>query len=376
MRIENENLLSQLNEKEDMTEKLHEYEENIHKLEEINQNMEGIKNQELTQKIMEFKEDWLIKESENLRLKEKNENMQNQILNFKRELDSLQEFIHMKEDQIKNRYNDEEVCIWLQMLLKELISINKKESFRIIGIDRKIDKIDIDNLIKSNYLNDAFVRFVIVNSIAYLQEWKESLNYLKQKYAESELKYDNIIEKYQNCKSEKTNLQNNSLILENNIKKLIEENQVLNEERFYILKSWMQNQNQNNTNMPSFIQSYDAFNLQKVMHGGNENYSTLMIDDEISSNMNHSKVPITSRVSQDHQNNMSQLGILRERARVSQNYSTCKRNISALSNRASWDAISNDMIKGKPSGGKLWNKKKNYSSTTSISFYKPQNPIK
>ena len=33
--------------------------------------------------------------------------------------------------------------------------------------------------------------------------------------------------------------------------------------------------------MPSFIQSYDALNLQKILNGGNENYSTLMIDDDV-----------------------------------------------------------------------------------------------
>ena len=78
------------------------------------------------------------------------------------------------------------------------------------------------------------MRFAIVNSIAYLHEWKESLNYLKQKYAESELKCDNIIEKYQTCiMKERNNLQNNSLILENKIKKLLKENQTLSEERFF-----------------------------------------------------------------------------------------------------------------------------------------------
>lgn len=380
MRVENENLVSQLNEKDEMAAKIQEYEENILKLQEINQNLEGMKNEELAKRIMEFKEEWLLKETENFRLKEKNENLQNQILNFKEELDSLQEFINIKEDQIRNRYKDEEVWICLQMLIKELISVNKKESFKIIGIDKKVDKADLDLLIKSNYLNDSYVRFAIVNSIAYLHEWKESLNYLKQKYAESELKYDNIIEKYQTCKNERNNLQNNSLILENNIKKLLEENQTLSEERFFIIKSWMQNQSQinANANLPSFIQSYDALNLQKILNGGNENYSTLMIDDDVVSNMNHSKIPVTSRVSQDHQINMSQLGVLRDRARMSQNYSNWKRNISALSNRVSWDAISNDQLKAnsKQTGGKLWNKKKNYSSTTSISFYKPHNPIK
>ena len=183
-----------------------------------------------------------------------------------------------------------------------------------------------------------------------------------------------LLKKYQTCKNERNNLQNNSLILENNIKKLLEENQTLSEERFFIIKSWMQNQSQinANANLPSFIQSYDALNLQKILNGGNENYSTLMIDDDVVSNMNHSKIPVTSRVSQDHQINMSQLGVLRDRARMSQNYSNWKRNISALSNRVSWDAISNDQLKAnsKQTGGKLWNKKKNYSSTTSISFYK------
>ena len=198
MRVENENLVSQLNEKDEMAAKIQEYEENILKLQEINQNLEGMKNEELAKRIMEFKEEWLLKETENFRFKEKNESLQNQILNFKEELDSLQEFINIKEDQIRNRYKDEEVWICLQMLIKELISVNKKESFKIIGIDKKVDKADLDLLIKSNYLNDSYVRFAIVNSIAYLHEWKESLNYLKQKYAESELKYDNIIEKISN----------------------------------------------------------------------------------------------------------------------------------------------------------------------------------
>ena len=94
--------------------------------------------------------------------------------------------------------------------------------------------------------------------------------------------------------------------------------------------------------------------------------------------MKNSKIHVTSRVSQDHQINMSQPGVLKDRARMSQNYSNCKRNISALSNRVSWDAISNDKLQAnsKQTSGRLWNKKKNYSSTTSINFYKPHNPIK
>ena len=96
MRVENENLVSQLNEKDEMAAKIQEYEENILKLQEINQNLEGMKNEELAKRKMEFKEEWLLKEIENFRLKEKNENLQNKILNFKEELDSLQEFINLK----------------------------------------------------------------------------------------------------------------------------------------------------------------------------------------------------------------------------------------------------------------------------------------
>ena len=64
----------------------------------------------------------------------------------------------------------------------------------------------------------------------------------------------------------------------------------------------MQNQSQikANANLPSFIQSYDALNLQKILNEENENYSTLMIEKDVVSNMNHSKIPVTSRVSQDH----------------------------------------------------------------------------
>jgi hypothetical protein len=80
-------------------------------------------------------------------------------------------------------------------LLKELVLVNKKKALDILGIDKAMIN-NIDDLTNSHYLTDPYVRFVIVNSVTYLQECKESLNYLKQKYAESELKYDDVIEKY------------------------------------------------------------------------------------------------------------------------------------------------------------------------------------
>jgi chromosome segregation ATPase len=95
---------------------------------------------------------------------------------------------------------------------------------------------DLDRLIKSNYLTDPYVRFVIVNSISYLQECKDSLNFLKQKYAESEMKYESIIEKYQGLTNDKNQLQNNCLLLENNLHQLMEENQALNEEKNCLVK--------------------------------------------------------------------------------------------------------------------------------------------
>lgn len=82
-------------------------------------------------------------------------------------------------------------------MLKELILVNKKKALDILGIDKTMI-CNLEDVINSYYLTDAYVRFVIVNSVAYLQECKESLNYLKQKYNESELKYDNVIEKYNN----------------------------------------------------------------------------------------------------------------------------------------------------------------------------------
>ena len=124
--------------------------------------------------------------------------MQHQITMFKQEFDGLQDFINLKEDQIRNKFKDEEVCISLQIILKEIISITKKSKLRTLNLPDTFNKEDINKLIRSNYLTDPYVRFAIVNSVTYLQECKESLNYLKQKYAEAELKYDNIIEKYQN----------------------------------------------------------------------------------------------------------------------------------------------------------------------------------
>ena len=124
--------------------------------------------------------------------------MQHQITMFKQEFDGLQDFINLKEDQIRNKFKDEEVCISLQIILKEIISITKNSKLRTLNLPDTFNKEDINKLIRSNYLTDPYVRFAIVNSVTYLQECKESLNYLKQKYAEAELKYDNIIEKYQN----------------------------------------------------------------------------------------------------------------------------------------------------------------------------------
>jgi len=56
------------------------------------------------------------------------------------------------------------------MLLKELISVNKKQALNFLGIDKEVSKQDITNIIKSNFLQDSYVRFVIVNCVAYLQE--------------------------------------------------------------------------------------------------------------------------------------------------------------------------------------------------------------
>lgn len=142
---------------------------------------------------MEIKEEYIIKDSENLRLKERNDHMQQQIAMFKQEFDGIHDFINLKEDQIRNKFKDEEVWVSLQVLLKELISISKADELKWINIPDTFNKEDINKLIKSNYLSDSFVRYAIVNSVSYLQEWKESLNYLKQKYSEAELKYGNIL---------------------------------------------------------------------------------------------------------------------------------------------------------------------------------------
>lgn len=265
MRIENQNLVQELEARVDQSDKIEEYENIIQELELQIQNIDSLKNEEFNKKIMEVKEESLIKESENLRLKEKNDNLNNQIQSFKQEFDSLQDYLSIKEDHIRNKFKDEEVWVCIQMLLKELISLDKKQSLNFLGINKNVKKEDLDEIIKSHYLTDSYVRFVIVNSVAYLQECKESLNYLKQKYAESELKYDNIITKYQSCKNEKTTLQSNSALLENNVNRLIQENQKLNEEKFYIMKTCMQNQSQVYTQGPSFVQSYDAANLQKAL---------------------------------------------------------------------------------------------------------------
>lgn len=375
LRIENDQLSQELQNYNGMSEKLVEYETYIHELEYNNQNLEQFKNEESNKKLLEIKEECLIKESENLRLKEKNEYMQQQIHEFKQEFDSLQDYVNLKDDQIRNKFKDEEVCICTQMLLKELISVNKKQALNFLGIDQNVGKGDLKDIIKSNYLTDSFVRFVIVNSVAYLQECKESLNYLKQKYAESELKYDNIIEKYQNWKNEKTNLLNNTAILENNVSRLMDENQRINEEKFQIMKTCIANQSPSPSQMPSFIQSYDGANLHNVLQSVKENISMAGFNDISRQNISINKAPLTSRVQKNENMSVDQSQMLRNGIRMSQNYSTIQRNTSVLSNRVSWDGLNKDLnISNTQKGTMLCNKKKSYWSTASISFYKPQNP--
>lgn len=215
------------------------------------------------------------------------------------------------------------MCI--QLLLKELISANRQQALDFLGIEKNVRREDLDKLIKSHYLTDPFVRFVLVNSVAYLQECKESLNYLKQKYAESELKYDNIIEKYQNCKNEKNCLQNTSVIQENNLQKLMMENQKLNQEKFQMLQSCMQNQS--HISSPAFINSYDSMVLKNIINE-KENFSNFEED----TNLNFSKLPISNRLQKNTKMSIDQSQILS--ARMSQNLSLHK-NSSVLSNRIS-----------------------------------------
>jgi hypothetical protein len=318
LRSENESLRHELDVRVDQSHQIAEYQNLINEF-------ESMKETEVNRKITEIKEDFLIKESENSRLKEKNENMHNQIMCFKKELDGLQDYINLKEDQIRNKFRDEEVCVCIQLLLKELISVSRQQALNFLGIEKNVKKEDINKLIKNHYLTDAYVRFVLVNSVAYLQECKESLNYLKQKYAESELKYDNIIEKYQICKNEKNCLHNTSVIQESNMHKLMVENQKLNEEKFQILQSCMQNQSR--LSSPAFINSYDSLALKNLTHE-KENISAFVEE----SNLNFSKLPLSNRLQKNTKMSVDQSQILSER--MSQNLSIHK-NSSVISNRIS-----------------------------------------
>lgn len=102
LKSENESLTHELDVRVDQSHRIAEYESAINEFESVKEN-------EINRKIMEIKEDFLIKESENSRLKEKNEYLHNQIMLFQRELDELQDFINLKEDQIRNKFKDEEV---------------------------------------------------------------------------------------------------------------------------------------------------------------------------------------------------------------------------------------------------------------------------
>jgi len=368
LKNENMGLAEDLESRVDQSEQITQYEN-------ILQQMENNANDEVNRKLIQSKEDSLIRESENMRLKEKNEKMQKEIINFKQEFDSLQEYISLKEDHIRNKFKDEEVWVCIQMLLKELISVNKKQALNFLGIDKEVSKQDITNIIKSNFLQDSYVRFVIVNCVAYLQEWKESLNYLKQKYAESELKYDNIIEKYQTCRNEKTILQNNTVIMENNLHSLVEENQALTDEKQQMITSWTQDQSQ--INPSSFVNSYDANILQHELRNNKENYSQYIFRNEESvSHINDSRLPLSTRLCRNNQMSVDQSQLLSQR--MSQNLSVNNKNASIVSNRVSWDGLIKSDLNSRRSNNatKLCNKKKSYASASSISFYKPQNTLK
>ena len=285
----------------DETERGPELENRIRELQEINDNMGNMTSEQSNQKMVQLKEECIVKDSENMRLKEKSDTMQQQIENFKQDFDSLQDYINLKEDQIMHKFQDEEVCISLQILLKELISISRQGDIKSLNLPEQFNmKSDLDQLIKNQYLTDAFVRFAIVNSVAYLQEWKDSLNYLKQKYAEAELKYDNLIQKYQSCMNENT-------VMQNNFNKIMEENQNLNEEKFYIMKSCIQ-QNQNQSmaqpHHGSFLQSYDG-NHQMHASVDKENYT--IFDDETTSNLHNQtqRMPMSSRLNSNLNSNFS-----------------------------------------------------------------------
>ena len=374
LNIENQNLTSQLEEMNDIALKIPEYESTIEDLQWQIEDVEGSRNEEVNSRLLEIKEESLLKQSENQRLKEKNETLGKQVEEFKREFDSLQDYINIKDDQIRNKFKDEEVWVCIQILLKELILINKNKAFEILDIQNKVTNEDLDYIIRSHYLTDSYVRFVIVNSVAYLQEWKESLNYLKQKYAESELKYDGIIGKYQNVKNEKVNLQNNSAMLENNVNRLMEENQKLNEEKFLILKNWAQNPNISQN--PSFMQSLETWNLQRTFND-KENLSNFAFDDDESSvNIYQGKAPLSSRM---HNNKMSvdNSNLIGSRIRASQNLSNVNKHTNSVSNKISWEGFGNpDMNNQRNKNGSMLSNHNNYASSTSISFYKPHNTMK
>lgn len=125
LRADNENLLAQLQDRDEIIDKLEEYEETIARLEQLNESMQEACNEEINRKLLQIKEECILKDSENLRLKEKNDHLNQEICNFQREFNGLQEFINFKEEQIKSRFQDDEVCMCLQILLKELISMDK-----------------------------------------------------------------------------------------------------------------------------------------------------------------------------------------------------------------------------------------------------------
>ena len=257
------------------------------------------------------------------------------------------------------------------MLLKELILINKKKSFEILDIQKKVSGDDLEKVINSHYLTDPYVRFVIVNSVAYLQECKDSLNYLKQKYAESEMKYDGIIEKYQICKNKNTNLQNHSVLLENNLNQMMEENQKLNEEKQFIMQNCMKNQNVSIN--PSFLHNFENMNLQRNIID-KENLSQYAFDDEDSSvNIYQRKAPLSSRA-HNIQMSVDNENIMASRLGISQNFN---KNASVLSNRISVDGFStNNIPQVRNKNTSMLSNSKNCASSTSISFYKPHNAMK
>lgn len=166
----------------------------------------------------------------------------------------------------------------------------------------------------------------------------------------------------------------------------MEENQVLNEEKYYIMKSCIQNQSAINSNPNSFIQSYDGVSMHNALYNQNEkeNIGNMMFESK-NYNLNRTqKVPLTSRINADNHMSVDQSSIMGPSIRISQNFGN--RNMSSLSNRVSCDVFSNDLLKASHNmskntdtsqiTSKPFSKNRDYSSTTSISFYKPQNPIK